>query len=386
MSDKVNRFEKLQRRNRLVGWVKWFFFLFFLGCLLLAWAKKRTQPTLPISSLSATNQPNPTLTATTPNLSVATSYPLAQSTPNQTPMPVIAPLIWNSSVTTYKSLQLRGSGQPDTTLRIQVGDLTPAMTSVSADGDWVAVIELPKPGMYSVTIEMLNLEGQRLDTYTRQLELLPEAIPSAPVPFGQDQEPLLETATPSVALNITEVATEPPPPTSEPVITPVVSEIAPAEPFTLDPPDDLANFIGGWLLLDGTGTPKAALEVVVQSERATERYPVVVDGGGRWQYTPWVRDTGVITVEVRSLGQDSADDQFQFTLAPSRFGSKGDCRNKIAPFGENRGSIYVVANCEYFSLIAIRLGFSVKEMKNANPQISNYDVISAGDLLNIPQR
>lgn len=52
--------------------------------------------------------------------------------------------------------------------------------------------------------------------------------------------------------------------------------------------------------------------------------------------------------------------------------------------GEIQGNIYVVAQCEYLSLIAQRMGTSTALLIEYNPQLSNPSALYAGQLLNIP--
>ncbi len=54
------------------------------------------------------------------------------------------------------------------------------------------------------------------------------------------------------------------------------------------------------------------------------------------------------------------------------------------PNGEIRGTVYVVAQCEYGSLIADRLGTTVAELLAYNPQLESLSLIYPGQVLNIP--
>ncbi len=146
---------------------------------------------------------------------------------------------------------------------------------------------------------------------------------------------------------------------------------------------DLSKYVGGPLLLSGEAAPNTVVELVFDNGTTRIVDTARANEAGKWTYRGMLSDAGDYAITAQVAGT-SAEATQQVNVPQNNFGSKGDCVGKVPPFGTISDNTYTVNFCEYFSLIADRLGVTFGELQAANPQIVNLDYLTQGDVLNIP--
>lgn len=132
-------------------------------------------------------------------------------------------------------------------------------------------------------------------------------------------------------------------------------------------------------MIQGSGEPGSTVTVAFDSGSGEQIATTTVSDSGEWALYGVLTEPGdyQITANGLEVGNVSVPDNINF-------GSRGNCRGTTPPFGTLNDGSYTVAHCEYFSLIAQRLGVSFSELLAVNPQLGDLDVIEAGDVLNVP--
>ena len=145
--------------------------------------------------------------------------------------------------------------------------------------------------------------------------------------------------------------------------------------------------------LSGSGVPGEQI-IILNGEREIGR--AVVQANGVW-LCPCPRPPGEYEISTQ-VGDDAAmrsepqmvmvENQAQM-LDEARPTSSDDPPVRVVcegtpPFGTVRGSVYIVARCEYLTLIAQRIGTSYSRLLQFNPQITSPSDIFVGQAINIP--
>jgi len=228
---------------------------------------------------------------------------------------------------------LKGTGTPGSKVEVWADGKLLGSTTVGADGAWSLDADLPA-GKHTLTTRTVDASGK----------VLAESAP-------------LSWEAPALA---------------------VPGAVAP----TLTLPEKLEA--GKPVKLGGTGTPGAEVEIV-EDGKVIGKATVGADGTWTYSYTP---SAGEHTLLVRAVGDAS------LASAPAKLSMPALATAPATPpatsaecgVGEDRGTTYVVARCEYMSLIAKRTGVTLAALIAANPQVTNIDLIYPDQILNLPAR
>lgn len=364
-------YEQNDRAIRGYHRFKWFVFLLLIAAL--AWLIiSRSLSTIPAVSDVVPVEPTAAALAT-PTLERANDESTSSSTS----------LSWDNAEidSETETLILFGRSQPGTVVNILLDEQTVGTVPSSDEGNWELELPLPESGRYGFIAQMLDADNQVLGDYLSELE-----IPEIDIP-AVEPEP---------------VSTEPAPePTAEPTAMPTEAPAeattdAPAEPdesnaaaSDLDQPvfnaiPDIDGFEGGILSFAGNGTPNSAIEFVVSNDGSEQIEELQTDDIGDWSYTTVITAAGSYDISARTPGS-TVDPAVSFTIANDIvYATDGNCLSGIPPFGTISGRAYVVAPCEYFSLIAERLQVSYQDLLDANPQLADVERLDPGEVINIP--
>jgi hypothetical protein len=232
---------------------------------------------------------------------------------------------------------LKGTGTPGSKVEVWSDGKLLGSTTVGADGTWSLDADLPA-GKHTLTTRTVDASGK----------VLAESAP-------------LSWEVPALAV-------------------PGAAAVAP----TLTLPEKLEA--GKSVKLSGTGTPGTEVEIV-EDGKVIGKATVGADGTWTYSYTP---SAGEHTLLVRATGDAN------LASAPAKLSMPADA-TAPAPVtlpaagaecgvGEDRGTTYVVAPCEYMALIANRTGVTLAALIAANPEVTNPDLIYPGQILNLPPR
>ncbi len=146
--------------------------------------------------------------------------------------------------------------------------------------------------------------------------------------------------------------------------------------------------------MSGTGRPG---ELVIVLENGEEVGGATVQADGRWSCTCILPPGEHILIVQEANNPDNRSEPVVFVVenlteapTPPRLppGTTSTTPPIVCtgepPYGEIRGHIYIVAQCESLSLIALRLGTTVDKMMAFNPQLATPSQIYPGQPLNIP--
>ncbi len=297
------------------------------------------------------------------------SEPTAE--PTDEPETVIT---WENAAvdTVNEELVLSGTAEPDTTVNVLLNDEEIGTVTADADGGWELVTPLREPGDYDVRVQLLDDDGETvLGESINKLEIPESAVAVEPEPTTvpvEQEDPVAEDDENSEKAEETAAGTDEESDTQTAITTDV----------------DLDTFTGGIVTLSGNSTPDSDVEVVITAGEEEAVNVVTTDDAGDWSLQTVIVDPADYAVAVQEVGE-SAEPSLTFTLDDTvTYATKGNCLSGIPPFGTIRGDQYIVAPCEYFTLIAERLGVGFFELKHANPQIRNVEHLYPTQPINIP--
>ncbi len=307
------------------------------------------------------------------------------------------------SVGDQQILTLGGSADDQCTMLVSLDGVDVGDVALGVDGRWTVELPSPQVGTYEIKADCF-VDGELVLFALRDLEV--QAADAGSGEVAEDSTEDLAEADPAEEATESSTAVEEAAPEGEAASeeqnaeTPAAEgegEPAPAADEPADTDDSvitgelsevtLANdeeWVAGYLLAVGKGTPGASVAVIFANGEGTVEGSTVVNEAGNWAVRAFLDTPGEYVVTARS-GSNSAE-AGTVSIDPNIvFGSKGLCGGgRVAPFGTLEGNQYLVADCEFFGLIARRLGISVAEFRAVNPQIFNLNLIQAGDTLNVP--
>ena len=148
---------------------------------------------------------------------------------------------------------------------------------------------------------------------------------------------------------------------------------------------DLSKYVGGPLFIHGEGDPGTVIEVIFNSGTTRIADTATVNAQGKWNYRTTLIEPGQYNITAQIAG--SSAEPLTSVEVPQGvvFGTKGNCVGRTPPYGTINGDTYIVNHCEFFGLIADRLGVTFEQLRAANPQIVNLNFITAGDVILIPE-
>ena len=152
---------------------------------------------------------------------------------------------------------------------------------------------------------------------------------------------------------------------------------------TMFRPLDFDQFVGGVLRVEGVGQPNSQVEILVNGADAQT---VATDQFGNWAWVKDIRDAGTYAITAQNPGTSNSPGLSLTIPSNIQFATEANCAAGVAPFGEDRGNSYVVAPCEYLTLISNRTGVPYWRLLEANPGLVNRDYLSPGDVINLPSR
>ncbi|MGB1249748.1 MAG: hypothetical protein ACPG8W_03880 [Candidatus Promineifilaceae bacterium] len=310
-------------------------------------------------------------------------------------------------------LTLGGTADEQCNVRIYLDDEEVTPVNRSAES-WSVDVPVPDIGAFEVKVDCL-VDDKLFDSNARELQInAPETTEAAPTEAsasdaGEVTEDAVngeETAVDESAENTqaeTDAAESADPATDESgADTAEDGEAATATKETAEETtneqdvvitgelsdlrfaNEMADWNVGYLLVRGRGTPGASVAVIFANGGGTVESATLVNAEGNWAVRGFLEQPGEYLVTARS-GENSADIGSVTVAENIQYGGPGLCTfNRTPPFGAVEGNQYTVADCEFFGLIAKRLAVSIAELRAANPQIFNFNLIKAGDVLNIP--
>lgn len=278
-------------------------------------------------------------------------------------------------------------------------------TAPDPDGSWALTLtSVPPVGTYMSEIEC-EVDNSIYTAAPRALELRPPATPEPTVAAADASQALIESPS-AVETAQAEAANQPENPediAADPATNPDDNQAnadlsdegagndsaeaeasEPVEQPTFFLAQDMGKYVGGPILLRGDTQPNAVVEIVFDNGTTQIIDTARADDAGDWRYRGALFDPGVYRVTAQLAGTSAEPSQQVNVPAGTVFGAKGDCVGKTPPFGTVNDDTYTVNYCEYFSLIADRLGVTFGELQAANPQLTNLDYLTQGDILNIP--
>ena len=283
-------------------------------------------------------------------------------TPTILPEPVInLPTIDNAIISpSEEGDQLNLSGTADTACEqvvAEIDGLEVGRTVPTLEGVWTLSVPAPAVGLYDAVI-VCETENDRFAAEARRIEVPENAV-----------------ATTAAA----EVVAEPTPaePTPEPTPVPV------AQPeFTLA--NKMDDWIGGPLLVRGTAESNSEVELLFDNGTQPITTTATANEEGRYAARVVLTEPGEYAITAQYAGTEAEPSESVVVPADITFGNVGNCVGTTPPFGTIEGDVYIVNSCEYFSLIANRLGVSYRDLLNVNRNIANPNNIRAGDRIQIP--
>lgn len=412
---------------------KWFgllFILFVLAGIVL------TRPLWEFMLPGAATPPPPTVIADVPTTPArsdgpaddATAAPELEATPESLVEPVAITGAEIAAGATGEMLLLYGSAAPNCPIDVLLDGAALGQTQSDEAGGWTLNVLSPAPGEY-VLQAICNQGGElissaetpfiipapvatpdgaataepdvsatetltpTLDTSEEPTDLPPDD--TAGVPPGEEtgggetgSEP---TATPTALPEPTAEATPTPEVTDEATPAPEATATPETVIETLTPPtfsisNDLAEYVGGPLRLIGRGTPGDGVTVRVTAADGSvvDETGATVNADGNWGAYALIAGAGDYAVEAEAAGVPA--EPIAISVPEADFGAAGSCRGRVPPLGtlDRAALTYTVADCEYFSLIANRLGVSFSELQAANPQLTDLNLLGAGGILVVP--
>ncbi len=244
-----------------------------------------------------------------------------------TPAAVAPTLTLPDKPSTDGKAAFKGKGNPGDKVELWADGQLLGSTTVAADGSWTLAAALPA-GRHTLHTRLVDASGKVL-------------AESAPVEW--------EMPAPAVAA---------------PTLT-LPDKIEANKPVTLS----------------GSGTPGEKIEIV-EDGKVLGVATVGADGTWSYEYTP---TAGEHTLNAR-MTSDPAAASTSVTLAMPAGPTAPAKPDTACGVGEDRGSTYVVARCEYMSLIATRTNVATAALIAANPQVANPNLIYPGQILNLPPR
>ena len=259
--------------------------------------------------------------------SLAESAPLSWEVPE---LPAVAApaLTLPEKANADGKFSLKGTGTPGSKVELWADGKLLGSTTVGADGTWSLDADLPA-GKHTLTARAVDASGKVL-------------AESAPLSWEVPQIP-------AVAPTLT-----------------LPAKVEAGQPVKLS----------------GTGAPGAEIEIV-EDGKVIGKAVVAADGTWSYSYTP---AAGEHTLLVRAAGDTSLASASQKFSMPAPATAAPPATSGECGVGEDRGTTYVVARCEYMSLIAKRVGVTLAALIAANPEVTNPDLIYPGQILNLPPR
>ena len=299
-----------------------------------------------------------------------------------------------------RTMMLGGSAMPNALLNILINDVLVGTTQADSQGSWDIEIPTPAPQAeaYDLVAQIVSPDGVPLASQRKPL-VIPEQAADA---GGGDAaagegEAAAEGGEGDAAAGEGEAAAEggegdaaasegEDAAGGQGEASASAGTGADGQPtWTL--PENLNDFYGGGIRVGGTATPNTQVEVLVDYNGTVTPNTVAVDENGFWAFFTFARDAGTYTITPQTPGTTGAEG-FSVTIPDNiEYANPDQCwAGGVPQFGEDRGDTYVVAPCEYFSLVANRVGVSYARLLAANPQLTNINYLSPGDIINIPVR
>ncbi|HOT92096.1 MAG TPA: Ig-like domain-containing protein [Anaerolineae bacterium] len=243
-------------------------------------------------------------------------------------------MLTSPQVNSDGTVALSGTGTPGSNVEIWVDGERVGQTTVGADGQWSLSVPL-RPGEHKLTARAVDASGKML-AESESFEFTVPASVKAP---------------------------------------------------TLTAPLPNASITGDTVTLEGTGEPGAEIEIL-DNGNVVGKTTVQADGTWRFDYKC---EPGAHSLMARNAGDEaSTSDTVKIEVAaaskPAPEPATGRCSVDNIPMGIDQGTTYIVARCEYMSLIAKRVGVKLADLIAANPQVKNPDLIYPNQVLNLPPR
>ena len=322
---------------------------------------------------------------------------------------------------TDSELTLIGRGRPGTEVLVLVDDLLVDVAQVGLDGTWSSEISLTEPGEHQLRVKAVNanrvvvaetepvsfsfapaaeevrpslsLPGGGEGLTTGSLLLTGRGQPGSEVRILVDGQPVGETrigddGTWSLETSLTEpgehqlwlqtldtggtVIAE-----TEPVSASFGPSAATTTALDIIFPADGADILLGQLSLVGPGEPDSQVEIL---DNSVVLGTAVISSDGEWSFT-LEPATGAHQFAVRP-GGDQAVRGRVVNATVIGVGESYDC--SLNP-GLDRGDNYIVGTCDTLGSISQQLGLSFENLRAANPQVEDPDLIYPGQILTVPQ-
>ncbi len=286
--------------------------------------------------------------------------------PTETPENLLAPKLENAIISPSENgEQLNLTGSADISCGQIIGfldGLEVGQTTVTASGTWALSVPAPAVGEYDAVMRCVTSEGEFTAAPTR-IEV-PE--PNSPPP-----------ATSAASIEQT------------PAITATVAVETPAPSAEIDQPEftfanKMDEWIGGPLLVRGSAETGSDVELVFDNGQEPVVVTTTANAEGRFAARVVLTEVGDYEVTVQYAGTQGQPSESVVVPPDVNFGAPGNCVNTVPPFGTIEGDFYVVNDCEYFSLIANRLGVSYRDLIAVNRNILNPNNLRTGDRIQIP--
>lgn len=274
----------------------------------------------------------------------------------------VEPVSWEGAAidTINDELTLNGIGTSNLTVDVFLDDESVGKTIIDDDGQWELIIPLREPGNYNVRVQLLDDNQVVLGESGNRLEIPVATADVVPVPDPEPTKVAIEQEDPvdlSDGITITSTA--------------------------INTDVDLATFAGGILTLSGNSVPKSEVELVVADSNSEYGIPLTTNESGDWSLKTVITATADYTITMRD--QDETIALLAFTIEDEAVYATGrNCLAGIPPFGTIKGNQYIVAQCEYLTLIAERLNVDFYDLVWANPQLEDIEHLYPTQPLNIP--
>lgn len=393
-------------RNR----VKWLVLLICLVLLAMLLVVGPDGLNIPVES-RLDSSPAETATEETDAVSAETE---ATNTPNTTPA-IARPSIDNAGYRIEGDVQiltLGGAADPQCDLLVSLGENEITPINRDSNGDWSIDVASPDVGTFEVRVECyVGDELLAFNARDLQVQAPEDTTAAADETVDQDaaednsdeveaESAIVEETDAAEATDVVEEptassaigeATDTPDADAEEdaAVEESVSDediVITGELFDLEFGNEMADWRIGYLLVRGKGTPGASVSVIFANSdgEGTVESGTLVNDDGIWAIRSFLETPGDYQVTARS-GENTAVVGSVTVPDGLVYASAGLCGGgRVAPFGVLENNKYTVSDCEFFGLIAKRLAVSVGDLTAANPQIFNFNLIKAGDVVNIP--
>ncbi len=277
-------------------------------------------------------------------------------------------------------LSLSGTGTPGASVEVFANGKSIGTAQVGSDGTWAYSGDVAmEPGNVDLTARMTLADGTRLNTLSAGRFAVPDLTP-APVEVVEEEpepEPVVEEAEEEAEPAVEEEAEE----TTVAADASLAVESVSAVGDT--PTIGTVNFG-----MSGTGRPGVELAVF---ENGVQVGGARVQEDGTWSCTCALPPGEHVLIVQDANDPSYTSEEITFVVEnlttaptpPSGTGQSFRCTG-TPPNGEIRGTVYIIAQCEYADLIAQRLGTTVAELLAYNPQLDSLRLIYPGQVLNIP--